>query len=628
MATFTLWLMMLTLLLLPFTSESGKTQKKKRFQPTTPRLRQRSSDIADRPPTINYDWYTRSYEDWQACSSEVLNLVAMDNNIIIPPRADRALFLYNYFQRTAPATTSVIQPPILPPALTISIPRSSITTRTNIRPSALAQPGTDYNPFAWLSDSVPATINSPTPVTSTLLPNIDTSPITCSDRLLVSHTSTCRPATSSALNNIIPPATITFTTPSSTSLAIPAVPVLPRHPAVHQSPMLPTTTVPVLPRHPAVHQPPLLPTTTVGSATPLQDSSTLISEMSNRIMSSVQQSLAIQNSALLQQIQVLHDRISDTQDSRTNTYDPPQSSVSQIVPAAVPTHTAPVAASTHVSFPLNVPDPIAASTRSTTTAVSYPTFNPLPPTHLDQYGLPSDAQYREPAIKESILLKIRAGKYVDLTKLTPRAVLDANEGFQMVIGADAASGDPAVNVFPSTLKGAFKSFREWLAAFLVFAQAYLGSFAAHAGGVMAYIERITMYSSRYPLDNWVAYDRMFRQQLPTTPRLRWGVEDKALFDLCLAGYRIQASSPFAFASSPATSATCYRCGIVGHYASSCPQRSAAPASHQATPTTSTAVSPFRAPQRPPFAAQPPPLLPTQPFRTPRPSSFTFESSVC
>ena len=63
------------------------------------------------------------------------------------------------------------------------------------------------------------------------------------------------------------------------------------------------------------------------------------------------------------------------------------------------------------------------------------------------------------------------------------------------------------------------------------------------------------------------------------------MEDKALFDLCLAGYRLPVAS--AFASSPASvgNATCYRCGSTGHYASFCTQHTASStsASHRRHP---------------------------------------------
>ena len=233
-------------------------------------------------------------------------------------------------------------------------------------------------------------------------------------------------------------------------------------------------------------------------------------------------------------------------------------------------------------------------------------------------------------MKESILTTIWAGKYVDLTKLTPRAALATGEGFQMVMGRDTASGDPAVNVIPKAYKGDFRSFHEWLAAFLLYAQAYLRCFPARAGGVMAYIERMTMYSSRYPLENWVAYDKMFRQALPTSPHMLWGMEDKALFDLCLSGYRVPATS--AFASSPATAgnATCFRCGSIGHFASSCTHRAASSSSASTAlpPPAPSPRPPFRAPQRWPTSQLPQPLAPAQPFRRPRPSSFSFESNIC
>ena len=143
-----LLLFALTILLLPSPAYSGKTAKRKRPPPPpTPRLRQRTS--AASTPTVNQDWYTRSYEDWKACSSEVLQLVAMENNIILPPRADRALILYNHFQNTAPPPT-IPQPLILPPALPISIPLSSIQSS---RPAAQQQPVTTSNRFQCLVDT-------------------------------------------------------------------------------------------------------------------------------------------------------------------------------------------------------------------------------------------------------------------------------------------------------------------------------------------------------------------------------------------------------------------------------------------------------------------------------------------
>ena len=199
----------------------------------------------------------------------------------------------------------------------------------------------------------------------------------------------------------------------------------------------------------------------------------------------------------------------------------------------------------------------------------------------------------------------------------------------MVMGRDASSGDPAVNVIPKAFRCDFKSFHEWLAAFMIFAQAYLRCFPAKAGGVMAYIERMTMYSSRYPLENWVAYDKLFRQALPSSQHLLWGQEDKALFDLCLAGYRLPATSAFSSSAAASASATCFRCGSVGHYASSCTQSALPSATPPAAtpPFNSHSQAPFRAPQRWPSSQQPQPFTPLLPFRRPRPSSFTFDN-VC
>ena len=230
-------------------------------------------------------------------------------------------------------------------------------------------------------------------------------------------------------------------------------------------------------------------------------------------------------------------------------------------------------------------------------------------------------------MKEATLLKIQAGKYVDLTELIYRASLDNREGFEMVMGRDRASGDQSVSVIPRNARTKFLNFHEWLQAFLTFAQAYLRSFPQRAGGVIAYIDRINMYSSRYPLKAWTAYDKMFRQQLATNhDNLRWGVEDKPLFDLCLGGQRLQPTAADLATPAASLSATCFRCGVVGHYASFCPHAppTTAPAPRSTTSAPSYATQPFRAPQRWPAPQQPQP----PPFRRPRPSSFSFDSNVC
>ena len=169
----------------------------------------------------------------------------------------------------------------------------------------------------------------------------------------------------------------------------------------------------------------------------------LLSQFSQQIMSSVQQSLNLQNAALIQQIQILHERVANLQDSQ-------DSITSSMPPSTIPQ---PQPAQSIPSFAVNIPDPVTTTSCSSTT--------------LDPNANRSDAEFRLPAIKESILQNIRAGKYIDLTKLTPRAALATGEGFQMVMGRDSISGDPAVNVVPRSFKCDFKNFRGWLAAFLL-----------------------------------------------------------------------------------------------------------------------------------------------------------------
>ena len=156
MHSFLLVLAVASLLWLP-SCDSGKSQQKKKRQlpQSIPRLRKRTTDAASLPRFTD-DLHRRTYEEWTAFSPEVLNLIAMENNIIIPPRANRALVLYNYFQNTvSPQTTNVIQPPIInvpttTSALPISIPLSVANARPYHRPLAPTIPTS--NRFHFLVD--------------------------------------------------------------------------------------------------------------------------------------------------------------------------------------------------------------------------------------------------------------------------------------------------------------------------------------------------------------------------------------------------------------------------------------------------------------------------------------------
>ena len=626
--------------------------------------------------------------------SEVLILVAMKHNIVLPPRADRARILFDYFHNTAVSTTTILQPPILTPSptLPIRIPLTAVHTNSP-RPVAIA----DMRP-------APVTLPTPADTPPSLLPlfninadnniNSATSPSININRYSSSPAApTCIAPPSNTGMIHQPTASSTTTTNTVTNRQQP--------PSVVHSSMASSSSTIVRP----------MIQTVASSPTPATLSP---SDITAQILAAVQNTIQSQNSALLQEVQSINQRLNALQDSHdaavassldsatatgnnlpsmdnlyntypastpyqpAATYQPsapatpyqptvPATPYQPTVPAAPSQPTVPAAsylpaasycptvpaASSRSSVPpavyyTPVPAPSCQSTNppatyqpsataailvdaitseytftysdTVTTSASIPqTLTNLPA--CNPTGPDSDAEFRLPAMKEATLLKIQAGKYIELTELIHRVTLDTREGFEMVMGTDRASGDQSVRVIPSKSKAKFRNFHEWLQAFLTFAQAYLRSFPERVGGVMGYIDRMNMYSARYPIEAWTTYDKKFRQQLASNPKNRWGVEDKPLFDLCLAGQRLPSS---AAASAASVSATCYRCGVVGHYATSCPHSSAS----AALSTPSFSSPPFRAPQRWPAAQQQPTRQPVAAFRRPRPSTFTFESNIC
>jgi hypothetical protein len=513
---------------------------------------------------------SRTLDEWRALSPEVHALIAMEHNIVLPPRGDRSLILFQHFQAVVSSAPPLplLQPPIASPPPVASRPPSSSATGLTIR--------------VPLSALRPTAARFPPPASSPF-----------------------------------PSASAPFAAPP------PALPVVPRS--------VPTSFA----RSPP-SSPPLLTPATASDALPAA------------VLDAIHSSQA----GLLLHVRDLHLRLSTLQashDSALASLAVPVSapsaghSLSSSLPPPVP---ALPSALPHLSaffapsaVPPSLPAPAALSYADLSSAAfaSAVSSSPaLPSAHLllsASQRLPSpfphaspsfpppsdDSEFRLPSIDAAILEKIRVGKYIDLSKLVSHAALDPREGFQMVLDTDADSGNPSVNVVPRSFRCTIRSFHEWLTAFLSFAQAYLRYFPSKAGGLMAYLAQLTMFSTRYPLRNWLLYDRQFRHKMALFhPASFWGVEDKPLFDLCLAGLRLATS---AASDSASSSATCFRCGVLGHFASSCPRSAAASAFPSVTP-------PFPAPQRWPRADLAPPLLPSQSFRRPRPSSFSFASNVC
>ena len=619
-------------------TDAGKNQKKKARQPRTTTYTRKRTDQASAILNDAHSYTTWTLAEWTAASPEVLRLIATDHHITHAPPQVLATILFNYFQRhssSAPTTVTA----------------SSFTSGTRTLPLT-TPPATNTGFQLYMPSLLPVSNQGITPIPLSRNPFLLSSPpgiITSTPN----HDSSFQLASPIDGRSLAP---LHHDTHIPTSLPLPTPPVNPQTsispPVLSYGPLAATATSP--------------PTTAFTTApvstqlppgiTPPPSGSTDPSTIS--YITSLHDSLMAQNTMLFDHLQSLNHRLLEVQqshdqviasinnprcstDTTTSTIDPHrlQSLIASAPRPSVPPPTInyqpAVSTTTTASCPATwyLPSNPQESIVSTPSTVTPPTatafITPTRPTaHAPHLQIYDDSVYRLPSIPEELMTKIKAGKYVDLAKLTPRAAMDARESIQMLVDADDESGRTRVNVLPGEVRSSrIQSFHEWLAAFLIFAQAYLPNFPDKAPGVFAYIAQITRYSTRYPLKAVLSYDKKFRMRIAQNhPTSFWGVVDDISFDEYLGGRIIPASSANPAAPSARADLSCFRCGILGHLASACPSApTPAQSSVQSTATTHSpaAPPPFRAPQRWPIAQRPTAPWQAGGFRTPRPSSFTF-----
>ena len=204
----------------------------------------------------------------------------------------------------------------------------------------------------------------------------------------------------------------------------------------------------------------------------------------------------------------------------------------------------------------------------------------------------------------------------------PAGIRDAREGIKVVVDNDGDVEGQSLNITPKSFRAPIRSFHEWLTAFLAYAQTYLHKHPHKATGIFAYIAQITRFASRYPISAVLDYDKRFRQGLELYhPDTYWGTVDSEIFDEYLNGRCVTAPQPTT-SSSALADLSCFRCGTLGHLASSCPR--AGSTSTASLHTTTSKPPPFRAPQR--FTSRSRATAPWQStFRPPAQSSFSFQA---
>ena len=585
-----------------------QTKKRQRaqlkFQPPTSSRRKRTNEAAALAPDTN-PHHTRTLGEWSAMSPEVLRLVATDNHIPHSTPETLSVTLFNHFQAQRLAMESA---------------SSSSAGSMPLRPFTDVQ----MPPLLPLQNQPIPTIANPFELPPDISAELDSM---------------------SSFQRETQPLLQTTTATS------------PAHLSTHVS---------------VAHQ-------QVCTPAPNQDLMDSVARSSES--TALHQSLIAQNALLFEQLQALSRRIESLQMSHSSVIASVNSAISRTTassasvnelhnvrrffaptpPPNVPyfapvstnhrrTSVAPTQASCSATWNSVLQDAIVTSSNQfplMSVAVNQPATSSQPPSAsvvtasaANDFLLPqhpfanqvlqlqqsyNDAEYRLPPIRVNIMEKIRAGKCIDLSALVPRAALEPRESFQMLVDADDDSGHPRVNVVPKSVHSQIKTFHEWLAAFLTYAQAYLRFFPNKAGGIFAYISQITRYSTRYPLKAVLLYDRHFRQKIALFhPNSFWGVVDNVIFDEYLGGRSFPAYAANSASSSRAGS-TCFRCGLLGHLAASCPSAVSSAPTVPSLFSTSVAQPPFLAPQRPTQGQRTTTFGQSTTFRMPRPSSFSFDA---
>ena len=171
--------------------------------------------------------------------------------------------------------------------------------------------------------------------------------------------------------------------------------------------------------------------------------------------------------------------------------------------------------------------------------------------------------YAPPALKASVLTKIKKAEYVDFDNiLPPPPNINNNSGELLGFHFDS---DNNLLLKPNQIKAKIRDFLSWICAWNIFYQTTLHFFPQLHFELFSYLKIMCNFARKHKFTSFYAYDKSQRQTIAAQHNLpkhqkttSWTAINEELFNNFLRDSHLP---------------SCYHCATFGHYATACPYKS-------------------------------------------------------
>ena len=165
-----------------------------------------------------------------------------------------------------------------------------------------------------------------------------------------------------------------------------------------------------------------------------------------------------------------------------------------------------------------------------------------------------------PNVPETVLEKIREGKFVDLANCIDTHYIDDDQKFSLV--QDKGEGD-GLSLVKKTRSKKIQNFQEWMKAFSLYLRAVFLIKPALVGQMLVYLSIISGFAGNFIFSKVYSFDKHFRLFLAANPSCRF---DQIPDEIYLQ-YLRHAPAPHSSGKLE-----CFSCGATSHLYQECPQR--------------------------------------------------------
>ena len=157
-------------------------------------------------------------------------------------------------------------------------------------------------------------------------------------------------------------------------------------------------------------------------------------------------------------------------------------------------------------------------------------------------SIPSGPQHNAdmlPPLPESMLLKIKQGKFVNFDLLLPQSYCPStNDDYVVQVGGGDDASSSSITLVPKSQNSKAKviSFNLWLQAWCNFARVYVRYHGHQTDQILHYQSLMSQFGQQYIFEEFYLYDRQFRLRMASSPALRCNRIDVELTNLVSTYY--------------------------------------------------------------------------------------------